>query len=128
MPYRLFLEEVLPSIGLQDFIVKEGPSGDALDDIVGGTAPRQPQWGLPLSQHRMDQLKHGLSKPTLGKGTGSASSQFKMPPQLYREVFTAVDDHVAQQGPSHLKSVPHSQVTAWAKQLAPLYEAHLSSF
>ena len=80
MPYRQFLEGVLPSLGLQVFIVQGGLSGVALDDIVGGHAPRQPPWGLSLSQVRIDQLTAGLSKPTVGKGTGSASTIFKMPP------------------------------------------------
>ena len=40
----------------------------------------------------------------------------------------ALDDHMAHQGPTHTKSVPQSQVSAWARQLAPQYEAHLSAY
>jgi len=66
----------------------------------------------------------------MGSAMGSASSLFKMPPQLYRVVFLppALDDHIAHQGPAHSQSVPQRQVSAWTRPLAPLYEAHLSSY
>ena len=130
LSYRRFLEATIPHLSMHGFIIEEGPSGDALDGIVGGRAPRQPPWGLALSSDRFAQLTAGLDKPAMGAAKGSASSLFKMPPQLYRDVFLppAIDAHIAQQGPSHSKPVPQSQVSAWARQLAPQYEAHLSAY
>jgi hypothetical protein len=131
MPYRAYMEAVLPQLGMDALLVEEAPKGDPLDHISGLSTGRPP-WGVALPLERVNQLKTAFDHPQTRRTLAKPTSLFKLPSQAFTGVFKAptLDPYIAALGaqPSKTKAAPPSQVNAWAKQMGPLYEALMSVY
>jgi hypothetical protein len=130
-PYREYLGEVLPQLGLSHLLIEDTPTGDTLD-LIAGQSPIRPPWGLNLSGERVQQLVTAFTAPRINRSLVNSASPFRLVHQAYKGVFKApaLDTYLVVQGQqaSKTKAAPHALVNTWAKQLGPLYEAHMATF
>lgn len=85
IPYREFLEQVTPMLGLGDLFVQEFPQGDFLD-TMSGVSSGKPTWGLNPSEPRIIQLRDSFKSPMLAKSLTNAQSPFSVTGGIWRSV------------------------------------------